>query len=544
MTTLSAPVAPDDTQLVARSLDGDTDAFGRIVERYQTLVCSLAYSACGNVHLSEDIAQETFIAAWRQLRTLREPVKLKSWLCGIARNAVNNSLRRLQRTPTAQAEAWDDSLAASTAAGTPCDHVISQQEEAIVWRALRELPENYREPLVLYYRHGESAAAVAEELDLSEDAVMQRLSRGRAMLAEQVSKVIQTTLRHSGPTQMFTVGVLAALPMLTTSASAAALGATAAKGSVTAKAAAGAGPANAVLGLILKFLAPFLSLFFMYRLDRDSAPSPQWRELVTKFYRIVVVCMAAFFLAVVSLTLAGWPLTKSHPMRFAGLMIGLGAGYLVVVMVLSVWMRRQQRRLTVEAPRPQLTPLFEYRSKLSLLGLPLVHIRLRGGIERGPVKAWIAAGDAAIGVIFACGAITVAPISFGGLSAGLLTFGGLAVGLVSFGGVSFGPWAIGGFAVGWQAFGSCAIGWSAALGAVAVAHDFAQGGVALARHANDAVAGAFLKNSGFFQKTSVMMRYACWLNLFFLLPLVLWQWSRNQQRRVTKQKSWTGQMEE
>ncbi len=534
MTTLSAPVAPDDTQLVARSLDGDTDAFGRIVERYQTLVCSLAYSACGNVHLSEDIAQETFIAAWRQLRTLREPVKLKGWLCGIARNVVNNSLRRLQRTPTARAEAWDDSLAVSTAAGSPCDHVISQQEEAIVWRALRELPENYREPLVLYYRHGESAAAVANALDLSQDAVMQRLSRGRAMLAEQVSKLVQTALRHSGPTQAFTLGVLAALPMLTTSASAATIGATAAKGSVTVKAAAWVALANAVLGPVLMFVA----LFFGYRLDRDEASSPQRRTFVTRFYRLLAACMAVFCLAVVSLTLTGWP--RSHPARFAGWLIGLGAGYVVVAMVLSVWVRRQHRRLAVEAPRPQLTSLFEYRSNLLLLGLPLVHIRLRGGIERGPVKAWIAGGDSAIGVIFAFGAMAVAPISFGGFSIGLLTLGGLAVGLMSFGGVSFGPWAIGGFAVGWQAFGGCAIGWSAALGGVAVAHDLAQGGVALARHANDAVAEAFFKNSGFFQKTSVMMRYACWLNLFFLLPLVLWQWSRKQQRRVTKQTNWTG----
>jgi len=95
-------------------------------------------------------------------------------------------------------------------------------------------------------------------------------------------------------------------------------------------------------------------------------------------------------------------------------------------------------------------PLFEYRSKLELFGLPLVHLRLRAGIERGPVKAWIAAGDAAVGVIFAFGGVAVAPISFGGFAVGVFALGGFAVGLMPCGGFSLGPWALGGFAVGWR----------------------------------------------------------------------------------------------
>ena len=76
MSTSIAESPVHDAQLVERSLLGDTGAFGGIVERYQGLICGLAYSACGNAHLSEDLAQETFIAAWRQLRDLREAEKL------------------------------------------------------------------------------------------------------------------------------------------------------------------------------------------------------------------------------------------------------------------------------------------------------------------------------------------------------------------------------------------------------------------------------------------------------------------------------------
>src|ERR1044071_4664940 len=83
-----------DTELVAESLSGNRDAFGQIVARYQSLICSLAYSATGNLSQSEDLAQETFLTAWKQLSGLREPGKLRSWLCGIARNVTNNWLRR------------------------------------------------------------------------------------------------------------------------------------------------------------------------------------------------------------------------------------------------------------------------------------------------------------------------------------------------------------------------------------------------------------------------------------------------------------------
>ena len=60
-----------DTELVSQSLTGSREAFGRIVARYQSLICSLAYSATGSLTQSEDLAQETFVIAWTQLRQLR-----------------------------------------------------------------------------------------------------------------------------------------------------------------------------------------------------------------------------------------------------------------------------------------------------------------------------------------------------------------------------------------------------------------------------------------------------------------------------------------
>src|SRR4051794_40072961 len=103
----SAAVQSGDAELVALSVAGDRNAFSEIVVRYQSLVCSLTYSATGNVARSEDLAQETLVTAWKQLGTLREPARLRSWLCGIARNLINNNIRRNTREPAHIAESLE-----------------------------------------------------------------------------------------------------------------------------------------------------------------------------------------------------------------------------------------------------------------------------------------------------------------------------------------------------------------------------------------------------------------------------------------------------
>src|SRR5580765_3771392 len=105
MTTAQTVKATDfsDSELVTQSLSGNRDAFGRIVARYQSLLCSLAYSATGSLSQSEDLAQETFVTAWKQLADLREPEKLRSWLCRISRNLTYDAVRRHGREPTHKA---------------------------------------------------------------------------------------------------------------------------------------------------------------------------------------------------------------------------------------------------------------------------------------------------------------------------------------------------------------------------------------------------------------------------------------------------------
>jgi RNA polymerase sigma factor (sigma-70 family) len=537
MTTQTMPATEyNDAELVTETLAGNRDAFGRIVAHHQSLICALAYSATGSLTQSEDLAQETFVAAWKHLPELREPAKLRAWLCGIARNLIGKTLRRDAREPVHAARPLEEANESLSHEPLPPEHAIGREEEAILWRSLERIPETYREPLVLFYREHQSVERMAEALELTHDAVKQRLSRGRRLLQEQVLAFVEGALEQTNPGKAFTLSVLAALPVITTSAKAAAVGATAAKGGAAAKSSGLAGLWNAIFGPVFMFV----SLYFCYRLDTESAGSPQQRALIVKFYRILVTFIVVSFVSLVSFMLVGFLLLNTRPILCAGMLIGLGMTYVILAVALAVWFWRSmkkigQQEIAESRPVPLAVPLFEYRSKLTLFGLPLVHIRLRGGLERGPVKAWIAAGDAAIGVLFACGAVAIAPVSFGGITVGLLTFGGFAVGLVTLGGFSLGPWAIGAMAVGWQAYGACAIAWLGAQGGVAVAHDFATGVVALARHANDAAAEAFFTNSSFFRTVGAAMPYAGWLNLICLLPLVLWWRWRWQQKNKRKQ---------
>ncbi len=320
MTTKAMHTAdPDDAGLVAEILDGNREAFRKIVERYQTLISSIAYCATGNMSQSEDLAQETFVTAWKQLAELREPAKLRSWLCSITRFLVSKEFRRRGRDPVHAAESLASVAEWPSPEPLPPDHVISEEEKAILWRSLERIPEMYREPLVLFYREHQSIEAVARDLELSEDAVKQRLSRGRKLLQEEVLAFVAGALKQTTPGETFTLGVMAALPLLLTTAKVATAGVAAAEGGAMAKATGlGAilqGILKAVSGL-LGVLSPILLLggYFGLKMGGDARQSAQQRESVAMFWRIMVGCLAAFvvlpmlvliFLAIIHVDFSG-----------------------------------------------------------------------------------------------------------------------------------------------------------------------------------------------------------------------------------------------
>src|ERR1035437_5606231 len=275
----------DDARLVQLGLDGNRDAFGQLVARHQSPVCALAYSACGDISRSEDLAQETFIIVWRKLSDLKEPAKFKFWLYGIARNLINNAFRQQIRNPLAGAEPLDESLTVTTTVSSPTEQAISKEEEGILWRSLEQIPEAYREPLILFYREHQSIERVAAVLDLSEEAVRQRLSRGRKMLHKRVIAFVEGTLERTVPGQAFTLGVVSALPHLTVAAGSSAIGSTVLKGGAAGKAGASVGLFASVTGLLTKFLPPAAWIWMMLKLPE----SQRERRFAGKHYALLFI---------------------------------------------------------------------------------------------------------------------------------------------------------------------------------------------------------------------------------------------------------------
>ena len=536
MTTKTmAAVANNDAELVSGTLAGNRDAFGQIVSRYQSLICSLAYSATGSLGQSEDLAQETFITAWKHLGHLRERDKLRAWLCGIARNRINNFLRREGREPIREAAPLDEISESHSPEPLPHDHTISNEEQAILWRSLERIPEIYREPLVLFYREHQSIEAVAEKLELTEDNVKQRLSRGRKLLHEQVLAFVEGALEKTNPGKVFTLGVLTALPAMTISAKAATLGAAAVKGSAAAKTA-------GVMGLFGAILSPLVVIFgnyASYRMSMNEAQTDQERGHVKRLFRnsLVVTLIVS---AVLAMPLFFACRNLNPPTLFWALLFAMTiAVYFLTICYFAFTTLPARRRYLAQILEKDYAGNFppaayEFRSRASLFGLPLIHVRIgdRFDVVRGPVKAWIAIGSShAVGVIFASGGIAIAPICFGGIGIGILPFAAIAFGIFPIGAIAVGAWAYGGLAIGWQIFCGCGAAWNAATGGIVAARDFADGGIVLAAQANTEAAREFISANLFFRVANVVARHGLLLMIACMIPVTLQSWLVARARR-------------
>lgn len=486
-----------DSSLVIASLGGDRKAFEIIVSRYQSLLCSLAYASVGDLKYSEDIAQEAFIEAWRKLASLRDPEKLKSWLCGILRFKVSHHLRAETRQPLWKANELEeetgdaaDKTSSLTEEANIEHSAIKQQEQALLWETLEQLPENYRAPLVLFYREQCSVEQVAYKLELSEDTAKQRLSRGRKLLHAAMVTFVEDTLAKSKPGTAFTLAVMVGIANIPAPAKAAALGTGVFK----------AGTALKWSGLfvILTSLSGVIGSLFSLRASLDQSRTQQERnrtiKIVTLFFiGAFIYVVGMFFLKHAAIN------NPSLSINYAIISQVLVASFVISYLILLIHMlsndgkfRAQQSQQFPEAFKaPDDAPNSksrEYKSSLSLFGVPLIHFKL-GMPELGdkPAYAWVAGGDRAYGLLFAWGAFAVAPISVGIVSLGFLSIGAIGIGILGVGTVAFGIISFGASAIGYKAFSSLSsLAWEGAIsGGFAIAKNAAIGSVAFAEHVNN-----------------------------------------------------------
>jgi len=198
-------------ELLKASLAGNAQAFGAVIDTYASLVCAITYSATGSVTESEELAQEAFLRAWKSLGQLKDLAKFRPWLCRIARNAAQNWFRSQKRDVVGRAAPLDAAAGRASDQSGPVEAAMNREQQAVVSQALAQIPENLREPLILFYREQQSTREVAAQLGLSENAARQRISRARSMLRIQVAEMVESTIARSKPGKAFKTAVIAAI---------------------------------------------------------------------------------------------------------------------------------------------------------------------------------------------------------------------------------------------------------------------------------------------------------------------------------------------
>jgi RNA polymerase sigma factor (sigma-70 family) len=352
--------------LVMAAAAGDRDAFGRIVVATSGLVSSISLAILRDVDTSRDVAQDVFLAAWRDLRKLRNPASFLPWLRQLTRNRAHHVLRTRIRARRHESDAVADDFLQAINDPEPSQAVrlVAAEEAEALASALDALPADTREVLALFYREGQSVAQVAALLDLSEDAVKKRLSRARATLRAALLDSVGRTMSATRPGGAFAAAVLSGLTVAApATASASVLAAS--KGAVHAGIAAKAG--LLLISLLPGALGGIAGVLGGTRQLRRAARDDEERRGIRRFRLVaslVVVVFALGFPFGSSLTNGWWPWPAVNFVMFVAAL-----GLLYGVWLPNILRRRFEAELREDPERAVASRRRERR--LAILGWTL-----------------------------------------------------------------------------------------------------------------------------------------------------------------------------
>jgi len=168
-------------RLVRRALEGHPDAFAELVASHQSMVVVLARQHTPNWNEAEDIAQEAFLRAYRDLGRLRNPARFSTWLYGITLNAARERVRAQPPTVPIQHVAEGAQGVAPVSSPEPTNAEVND-----LLKQVAQLPERLRLPLTLHYVDGLKYAEIGEVLGIREIAARSRVHRAKAILQKKL----------------------------------------------------------------------------------------------------------------------------------------------------------------------------------------------------------------------------------------------------------------------------------------------------------------------------------------------------------------------
>jgi RNA polymerase sigma-70 factor (ECF subfamily) len=191
--SLDSPPSVDHlAELVSKAQRGEVDAFQSLYKIYCQKISNYLFRMTGSREESEDLAQDTFIQAYKKLSSLREPQKFQSWLFRIAQNNVFQKYRGRQPVIESIDEAaltdWSELQQLTTPQMEPEAEVLSVELEAVIARAIAQLPEKYRTVFVLSAIQRISYQEISEIVNRSLASVKSDIHRARIVVRDKVKE--------------------------------------------------------------------------------------------------------------------------------------------------------------------------------------------------------------------------------------------------------------------------------------------------------------------------------------------------------------------
>lgn len=171
----------EEDSLVSAARDGDRVAFGRLYDRYARMVHGILLARVPPREV-DDLVQDVFLLALRQLHSLRDVSRFGAWLGTITRNRATDYFRKTIPDEKVTEPVAEDQVESRTANDT------SQQEAAVILAVVRALPEPYREPLILRLVEGMTGPEIAARTGLTHGSVRVNLCRGMQVLREKLGE--------------------------------------------------------------------------------------------------------------------------------------------------------------------------------------------------------------------------------------------------------------------------------------------------------------------------------------------------------------------
>lgn len=169
--------SPEDSDLVAATLAGNSEAFATLVERYDRSVYHLAYRTVRDPEEARDATQEAFFKAYRSLKTFKPGAKFSTWIFAIAYHACCDRLNRRKRYSN---EEFPQDRA--DAAPGPAEQAVASDESRRLRAAIDLLPEKYRTVITLYHLQGKQYDEITTVLGVPMGTVKTHLFRAKEHL--------------------------------------------------------------------------------------------------------------------------------------------------------------------------------------------------------------------------------------------------------------------------------------------------------------------------------------------------------------------------